>query len=519
MKLKNPKLPSPQAALARLAGLFAPRHRFAFLCTVGLGLAVHLYLFVNFLLNQDGILYLYYSNDVLELGRWFLVFPSALSSDLNLPWLLGLLCLLFLGLAMAALTELLGLKNRLAILLASTIIVAWPALTNTLVHLYTADAYMLAVFLCVSALLLTRRWKWGFVPGAVLFMFSLGIYQAYVTFAVLLVLLCLVLDALSQSTTLKQLLASAARFAAMGALGLAGNMVALNIVLRLRGLTLGGAKGADVLTQSPLLTLQRLLSRLPLAYSDFFAFLGRIPGFSTPARRLFIWLFLGFQLVVLVYALVRGGLFRQPWRPAVLVAALALAPIAANLTGLLAIEPMHQLMLFGYCVLFLPMAIILDRLPPAPTFSGAVRWAALGLGFVLCFNNALTANIAYTSHHLMDQRSYSITERLAIRIEATEGYTPGMPALILSGFGGSAYPNESNLDGLIDGFYYVSGGAGHILYDPNRVHYFLEYYHDIYLQTNIPDRFWEDERVMAMESFPAQSSVQVIDGVLVARLE
>ena len=105
------------------------------------------------------------------------------SSYYTLPWLIGVLGLLLLALSAAALTELLEVRDSVAIVLISGLLVSFPALAFHLCLCIYLDGYMLALFLAILAVLFTKKKRLGFLGGGICLAFSMGTYQAYVSVA------------------------------------------------------------------------------------------------------------------------------------------------------------------------------------------------------------------------------------------------------------------------------------------------------------------------------------------------
>lgn len=510
------KLPSPEAVLVKAKSAIRPRHRMAFLCTFFIGLAGHLYMFTNFLLNTDGPNFIYYSNNVAEQGRWLLSFASTISSDVNLPWVIGLLSLLYLSITAVVLVELLELDNKLSIFLVCAVLVLYPSVTETFSYLYTADPYMLALMLSALAVLCVKKWKWGIFPGAVLLLCSMGIYQAYISFAALLILLVVLQSMFRAETTLKQTLISLGRYLAMGVLGCLVNMGMIQLFLRIYGIQLTTVTSADMLGQSPLVILRHALGNLGLSYPHFFKFTFNLVGFQSTARRLVIVAYLLLLAAILVYAIVQTKAYKSPWRLAYIAVYIAVFPIAANLASLISGQDVHYLVIQPYCILFMLAAIAINSIPAVKLPGVLAHWATALITLAMCFQFVLTANIVYTSLHLRMERSYSITLRLADRIERTEGYYPGMPILIVGGFDEDYYPDTSTIDHLLDGMGYSAGG--HILHSPNRTLNILRYYHGMTFDVQNFEEILNDPRVTQLGIYPQSDAIAIIDGVLVVRL-
>ena len=91
-----------------------------------------------------------------------------ISSFYNLPWVNGLLALVFLGLTAVVITELFSIRKPLAAALAGAVLASFPAVTGTFVFVYTIDGYMIALFLSCLAVLLAVKVRWGFAPAILL---------------------------------------------------------------------------------------------------------------------------------------------------------------------------------------------------------------------------------------------------------------------------------------------------------------------------------------------------------------
>lgn len=505
---------------ARLRAGLSRRHSFAFLCTFALGLVVHFYAFTNFMYNHDGPGQILSSGDTTHLGRWFIMVANAISSFVYLPWVNGLLSLVYLGLAMAVITEIFTLQSRLSIFLAAFVLVAFPSITATYSYMFTADCYMLGVLFSCLAVLCCQKGKWGFALGGVFLTLSLGIYQAYISFAVGLILVRLFLLALDKAATLKSFLLAAGRYLAMGAIGVVGNILVLRVILHLRGWQLTNYQNMSVLSGSPGEMLTTVFHNIGRALRVFAVWVFRIPGFHTPLRRLVLMVYALLVAALVVYAIVRARAWRPVWRLLAAGAALALLPLGLNTAFLPGAEYIHMVILQPYSLFYMLLAIGLDKLPAAPLLPRLGRIAAAVLTAFMCFQFWLTANIAYTSMDLRMEKMASLSVRVVDRIEQTEGYTPGMPLIILGRFSEEYYPNETLLTPMIE---YINDTAHtNFLYDHANYSWYLRDFHYLDLPVNtdwdMMEQLATTDEVQAMGVFPQANSVRVIDGSVVLKL-
>ena len=158
----------------------------AFASAFLLGLLIHLPVMLSDIPNHDGLSSMYFDQNMITSGRWFLSAACGLSSYFTIPWVIGLIGLVWLSLTAVVLTETLELTDPLVITAVSGLLVAFPALASTFAYVFTMDGYMLGLFLAILAVLLTKKYRKGWLYGAVSLAFSMGIYQAYLPFAILL---------------------------------------------------------------------------------------------------------------------------------------------------------------------------------------------------------------------------------------------------------------------------------------------------------------------------------------------
>ena len=159
---------------------------------------------------------LYSDQNMITSGRQFLQFACGISSYYDLPWFNGLLAIFYLAITSVLVVEGLGIRSHINAALSAGIIVTFPSVISTFGYTYTVDGYMLAGLLAAAAFLITDRKKWGCFAGAVLLGIGLGIYQAFLSFAIILCILRLLLDILEQ-INIREILMKACRFMAMGA--------------------------------------------------------------------------------------------------------------------------------------------------------------------------------------------------------------------------------------------------------------------------------------------------------------
>lgn len=166
----------------------------SFIWTFIFGIAAHGYCFFNPMFGHDGAL-IYLDDDFWKasIGRWFVGIYRNIRSRYSAPWLTGILCLVYLSLAVFLITEIFDICDKWIIALISgafSTSIIFASLNASYIH--DSDSYMFVVLVAVfTAWVLTKNKISNtilkvLVAGA-LISIMLGIYQAYIPMTVAIV--------------------------------------------------------------------------------------------------------------------------------------------------------------------------------------------------------------------------------------------------------------------------------------------------------------------------------------------
>jgi len=526
------KVLTPAEALEALRGRIRREWKTAFFSCVLIGLLIHMPILLSDIPNHDGLDSMYFDQNMITSGRWFLMIACGFSSFYTLPWVIGLLGLGFLGCAAAALCELLEVRKTWAVVLCSGLLVSFPALASTFAYVFTLDGYMLAILLAVLAVLLTKKYRRGYLPGAVCLAFSMGIYQAYLSFAMILSVFSVVklfADALAEEpgraadrrSRMKAGCAGTLRYLGMGVLGAALYYCILRVLLLVQGKELAGYQGIDgMLPGAP--SGGGILSAMAGMYRDF-------AGFTLKGNVLFqnVFSLAACCLLVCVSAaavVLKAG-NRKSWKnPALLViillAALAL-PLAANVILLISPSVTYHLLMRYQWILF---AIGAVALVSGCEFHGKadvwLEWGGCLAASVLVFCYGITDNIAYSNLQKKYEKTYAYCLRLLDRIEQTEGYYPGVPIAMIGVAGDEQFPSTDLTLSVTSNMIGMSGDS--LLYRGDNYEAFIRHYLGATLNilpAEAMEEMYYSEEYRAMDSFPGADSIRMIDGIMYIKTE
>lgn len=498
-----------------------PQWKVAFVSSCLLGLLIHMPIMLSDIPNHDGLASMHFDQNMITSGRWFLSVACGLSSYYTLPWLIGFLAMIYLGLAAVVLTEVLELKSIWAIMGVSGLLVAFPALTSTFAYVFTMDGYMLAVLLAILSVLLTKKFKWGFWAGGVCLALSMGIYQAYLAFAMLLSIYSILMLAMEQGN-LKETIKKSLNYLYMGICGAGLYYVVLLVLLKVQGKALGAYQGAETVGEA---SQTGLLETIKNIYVDFFGF--TLKG-NVLANNVFSYIAIGLLavavLVVLAIVASKKKWFAKPWLYLLIMLLVIGLPVATNIILLVLPDvTYHTLMRYQWVLFPILMVAFYEKQSEEVSqnkFTVSMEWVVLLSVIVMIWNYTVTDNIAYSNMQKKYEKTYSYCLRLLDRIEQTEGYYQGIPIAMIGVVGDEAYPTTDITEEVTAGL--IGAGGDYLLYTGQNYKQFMEYYLGASLNIlpaeAMAEMYYSDEYVN-MKSFPDKDSIKIIDGVMYIKTE
>lgn len=490
----------------------------AFLSTFGIGLLVHMPVMLSDIPNHDGLASMYFDQNMITSGRWFLMVACGFSSFYTIPWLIGLLGLLFLSLACMALVEFLEIRRNWAVILTGGLLATFPALASTFAYVFTLDGYMLALLLAILAVLFTKKYQMGFLPGAVCLAFSMGTYQAYLPFAMILSVYGILMLAAGQEA-IKEKVRKAAHYLYMGVMGGGLYYFLLRLLLWLQGKELAAYQGIDGMASGGAGNLPAAIKNM---YHDFLAFSlkGNVIFQNVPSAA--AWLLLLLAAAGAVFYRMRD---RKEWKVpsffAIIIFVFAIFPMITNV--ILVISPdvtYHLLMRYQWVLIPVGMVALVEKPPEGRKNRVWTEWAAFAAVLVLVFHYGIVDNIAYSNLEKRYEKTYAYCVRLLDRVEQTEGYYPGIPVAMIGYVSDLQYPETDITLPVTSNMIGLNGDS--LLYTGDNYREFIRNYLGATLNILPAEAMAEmyySEEYRAMDSFPGENSIRIIDGIMYIKTE
>lgn len=498
--------------------------KMAFFSTFTIALLIHMYKFANTLPNHDSVYNFYSDQNVLGSGRWALSLACGISSYYDLPWLNGLMSCLFIAMTVVVIVALFRLKNPVLIGLTGALLAASPSITETLFFEFTADGYFIAMMLAALAVYLSRieeKRVFCKILSGVCICVSCGIYQAYVSFALVLAV-CYFMDVLLQGqqdriSCMKWVLRQAIVYTA--ALGAYYGIWKLCMLVS--GTTANDYQGISEVGKLDLGNVTggffRSLKTVILYFTQW-----NVLEHGLTFYTVLNIIFLLALAVGLVLACVKSGIYKKPWAMLLLVlCCAALVPFSCIWHFVSETIGYRAMMLTSLAMLFIMCAILYER------------WAKTGLKNAVClllmlivFHNGIMANVSYYYMNLCYERTYAHGLEIMMEIHDQQDKHQ-IDAIAVLG--------ERTEEVTLDFFDEETGAATpagklymlsslleqDLLLDAEHTILYLREIFGLDLKSvtgSQLEALKEMEQVQEMGSWPANDSIAIIDGILVLKL-
>lgn len=495
----------------------------AFISCCVVGVMTYGYFMTHHFVTYDSMWNLYSKQDAISSGRQFLTYACAISSYYDFPYLNGILAIFYLAITAVIIVELFQIKNGICAALVSGLLVAFPSVISTFCYTYTVDGYMLAVLLITLALLITERKKYGFIGGAILLGISLGIYQAYLSYVMLLCVMLLLLQIL-EAKKIKDIWIKIGRYVCMGGGGYAFYLLTLHIMMAIKGVSLSGYQGTDAISG---FSFSLLPKGILTAYKKFFAFL--LTGKAITVNKAMtlavtVMIILGVCIYLYLFGAKKCG--RNLWKIFMTGVLVLSIPLCGSIISVISPDAFyHTLMWYSWCVPFLFVIVLVERMSEySGKREGLIKKWVTVTAFVSCailiFEFSKTANLVGFNMEERYEKNYAIALRIVERLEETPGYQHGMKVAILGGEPSETiFPPTEITGGDLRGYFGSHGDYS--LNSSEKFAVFMAHYMNVTLRTIDESEeiaLTYTEEFLEMPYFPDSDSIRKIDDVWVVKL-
>ncbi len=482
------------------------------------GIAAHLYMFMNKLPNYDDM-GLNGFGATFKLGRWFLWVLGAAAYHLDfvysLPWVNGMLTLLFIALSAGLVADIFSVKSFVGNALMGAAMVVYPSWTATFFFMFTAPYYAVSLFLAVLAVYISMKGARSFVPSAILIACSLGIYQAYLPFAAIIYVMALLLMLTESKNDYIKIIRSSFYYLAQLAAGVAIYLVITKISLIVTGQELADYKGVNSMGSLSGFRFSEFIETvlydfLGLAYNNN---LELSYNYVTKFMYAFLIVLSGAFIILLIIRNIKERQYLKAIETAVIAAAFVIAINSICLVS----DEVYSLMRYSYvCLLLLPICLV-DRYKNSSQGQRKVNhilraeWAMVLVLAAGIMSYCHFANAQYLSMDLGLKQASSYYGTIITQIKELEGYEPEMKTAFI---GYDNIEDKSLYRNQIMEVFEMSGRDS-VMAQAYSIEYFLKYYCGF--DTELIEIDSDNEEVRQMPTYPMEGSIKIVDDVVVVK--
>lgn len=507
-----------KTAYSRLSG----SEKAAFLSIFIGGLLAHLFIFTNVIPNFDGISRVYDKQQMTIAGRWFLEYVTALNGSTQMPMVIGVMSNFFLALAGMQIVRLLSIESPLVAGVWGVLFAVFPALADTYAYTFTASAYAIAIFLTVCGVVFAKKGGWWLALGAVFLALAMGVYQAYAAVAIVLCVLLVIRDVITDGSCVKDILKTGIGYILFLAAGAVLYYLALLALLEIKDLQMWSYLGmSDVNQGYPFDKLPQAFVQSYVQVGEFF--FGGANGLDNPVYLVINWLLAVLSIIGTVCTVLVRKLYREPVKLVGLLVLLLLLPLAANFVQIISpLSTPRLLMKFALVFLYLLPVILLTQLgslAPSQKRGSGAKLAIVGAFLALALYFWQYDNLLYTMLNHAHRATLSYVTSMVSKIESCEGYRYGMQIVVIGGFPSDKYDTD------IESYETVkseSAFSSSVIPLNKHIYYYMNDWLNV--KAEEPDEdlcldITQTEEFRQMPLYPSQGSVQVIGDCVVVKVQ
>lgn len=509
--------------LGKIYKKISANFKIAFISAIVIGLIAHLYMFTNKFPNYDDM-GLSGFGATFRLGRWFLWVLGSVAYHLDyvysLPLVNGLITIVLLAVSAGMIADLLQLKNKIAIVIVAGILVAFPSWTATFFFMFTAPYYAVAVFLMTLSVFLYYKYRYGYLLSIFCIALSVGIYQAYLPYGATLYVVLLILEAYKKDTEWAELFKKALKNLLMLIIGVVVYYVIMKVSLVVTHQQLADYKGTGQMGIISLSLVPQMISKM---FTDGLGVMFN-NNLEISYNLVLKAGYAALYLVDVIVVIVSCGYFirrKDAGRAGMLLLFMLAFFMAVN--GIFIICPtddaIYVLMTYSYVFLIILPICMVDRLLSQEGMSvqkliiGA-EYGIVGIASVMVLTYCHFANAQYLSMQLTYEQATSFYTTLVTQIKSVEGYSDEMPIAVVES---SSHIEDKTLYRNEVMNVFDLSGRDEVLAEAYSREYLLAFYCGFSPEYISMDEL-PKEITDAMPVYPAEGSIQVIDGVVAVKL-
>lgn len=521
------------------------REKRVFLYTVIIGFLTHAFRMTNTMICSDTTNYLKSIGVtwVISLGRILLPIVEKIRGTVELPFLIGVICLVLIGCAAVFFVRLFDIQENIFLVIVAWILAANPVVTSIFAYMYTADGYMISLLFSVLAayLCLKKKGLSGSLLGGLCLAVSLGFYQAFLSVTIIIMLFYLFRMLYTSEYDMKEIGKMTGRCLLSGVTGIAVYAIGVMIVWRIGEQQAASYMGMDSAGSTGIHGLLQAVIDCYVDFARFYIVRWELNRYNSMNVLMFL-----LTLITWLVLVTKRKLWKKPVRVALMAFLFPLMPFVCHIFEFASagVSYTSTSMEYSLALIYLLLLIMWSDMrlsvsaqntniekpedsKEAADLTERFRWtdlqywrkhylSMLSVVLLLCisFHFTVIANRSYYSMNNANTKVEMLLNRLVMRMEMKEGYHEDMEVAIF----GSCYetpeyvPAAPIMSGVVSNIFLSRDNE----YISMMNHYLSTDYERAGFETMC--RIAATEDFATMEPWPSEDSIRIIDGIMVLYL-
>ena len=338
-----------------------------------------------------------------------------------MPWIYGIITICLISIACCVIIDIFSVTNKALRILIPAVIITFPSLIGTFAYMFTSASYGLAFFTAVLAVFCLKNERG--ISAFIAMVFSLSIYQAYVSVAASLLLLIIIQQLILSGKDLQKIIKTGVGYVLFLGFSLVAYYLLSMLIANVMGDGFGLYAAGNIDTAKDSILLR--------PYKAYFFYIAAILKGSFGLVQGQFGIIYHVLLILLAAAAILKWMLRKDLKIANkiwLIICIALIPLAVNCMFLFVNEhAIHTLVLYGFSMNYVIVVVIWESVSQTSGHSDSNMSAIQEDVIVLALTaiivvNIFTANKAYLKLHLDYENTYSFFTGLIAEIKMTEGF-------------------------------------------------------------------------------------------------
>lgn len=486
-----------------------------------IGMLAHSYMYFNNAVSNDSLNEFITWDNVRqfksETGRGLVVFYlQYIRGIITVPYLVGFFSLIYISISLYLINKIFDIKSDITLFTISAIMVLnMTVISLTATYMHDLDVDMLAMLMATLSVYLLTKYDKGYIYGIIPLSISLALYQAYISFAITLIIFKCILDLINKKDYSEVLHYCAKSILMIIGAGLL-YLLLVKIIVTVTGIEITKGKYNSI---AKLLTLTPA-NLLEYIKNTYIYTVGKIINPPTILNENLNITFHGLLILLIFYFIIKNIILNKIDIKSILIVALLviITPIAMNISRVLMGDFSHDVMHYSIYMIYLLPLLFVDRKDLLDLKNKSYRIVVLLIIVFVMFGNFRFANTAYLIKDFEQDANMSLFTRINYDINNVQDYIDGETPVAIIGSPKNQIRRNRDFTLKITGM--SRSFVPYYSYSERYKAYFnyILMVDTIFASEDEIDILCKDQRVINMPVYPSKDSIQMIDGVLIVKI-